>query len=113
METNFSQSPERNFWRERSIAKLDKINNGLSVMAVIFLIFRRNYEHLNNEENQDIIRLIKSCISPTQDSCCLEELTQYLHTLNPIEFSNLVKQIILLQQNPGTLSSLSCQSNIS
>jgi len=92
-------------FKERRLSTLDKVNTGVSVMAVVFLIFRKQFDYLNTKEAEKVITYIRNSVPSLGKESSLEEVSDYLHKLPRLEFSNLIKQLIVACQDGGTANS--------
>lgn len=96
MEDLINRFCSKDLRKKRSLSALDKINNGVSIMAVVFLIFRKQFELLNTNEAETVITQLRSQVPSLRSDSSLEEISAYLHTLPRQEFSSLIKQLIVV-----------------
>lgn len=113
MEDLVNQVCNKKLRKKRSLSALDKINNGISVMAVVFLIFRKQFESLNTNEAATVTAHLRTFVPSLKGDSSLEEISAYLHTLPRQEFSSLIKQLIVACQDCGNNCSFLAAKDLS
>lgn len=83
----------------KGLSVLDKINSGVPILAVIFTIFRKQFDYLNTAETQKIVIHLKKHVHCLNQNSSLEEIAEYLQALPHKDFFSLIEQLVATAQD--------------